>query len=90
MDPADHESLNCSELHGIYALGRLRALVALETVEDTDGPAEAETGMYYTAPDSEDAWNGYESIDGFPTLDEARAFIDVDREQVLEHIRASD
>lgn len=88
VDPADHEALECSELHGVYALGRLWALVALGTVDDADDPGEGETWMYYTAPDSEDAWNGYESIDGFPTLDEAKAFIDDDRDQVLEHIRA--
>ena len=60
--PADHDTLESREVHGVYALGRLWAVVALK--DDEDG----ETWMHYTAPDPEDAWNGYESIDGFATL----------------------
>lgn len=79
----DHESLDSREVHGVYAHGRLWAVVAL--TDDADG----ETWMYYTAPDPEDAWNGYESIDTFTTLDAAKESIDGSRDEVLRLIRES-
>lgn len=82
VDPAEHPNLEAEELHGAFALGELWALVALIQDEE-DGP----TWLYYTAPDPEDSWVGYESIDGFATLDEAKASVDSSRDEILAYIR---
>lgn len=84
LDPAEHPSLEAKELHGVYALGELWALAAL--VDDGDGPSWS----YYNAPDPEDAWNGYECIDGYKGLDDVKAAIDDGREEALKFIRERD
>ncbi len=84
VDPAEHPNLEAKEVHGVYALGQLWALVAL--VPDGE---DSLVWMHYTAPDPEDAWNGYEAIDGFATLDEAKLSVDASRDESLAYLRLS-
>lgn len=87
LEPEEHEILRSSDIHGVYALGQLWAVIALLQPDDEGDSGQGRVWMYYTAPDPEDAWNGYEPIEGFATLEEAKEAVDADREQVLQQLR---
>ena len=84
VNPADHPNVEAKEMYGVYALGQLWALVAL--VPDDEA---GNVWMHYTAPDPEDSWTGYEAIDGFTTLDEAKESVDASRDESLAYLRKS-
>ena len=83
-DPANHAHLGSREIHGLYARGRLWAVIVL--TDESDGP----TRWHFTAPDEEDAWVGYEGIDSFDTLEAAKASIDAERDETLKYLRESE
>lgn len=83
-DPAAHPILDVSQVHGLYVLGQLWAIVALKEADDSDDQVD---WQYWTAPDPDDGWSGYEHIDGFETLEAAQASIAEDREEILQIVR---
>lgn len=85
LPPGDYENLECTEIHGVFALGQLWAVLAL--IKDDESEDSTAQWVHYTAPDPEDAWNGYESIDSYSTLEEGQAQIDTMRDEVLSYLR---
>ncbi len=80
-DPSAHPNLESKDIHGVYALDKLWAIVAF--IEEDDGPA----WVHYTGPDPEDAWNGYEAIESFSTLEAAKSNVDESRAETLTYLR---
>ena len=85
-DPADFSTLDAIEIHGVYALGELSGLVVKELL-DTDGESETVWTYYSVYSLEREGFGGYESIDGFNSLEEAKAFGDASRNEIVSMIR---
>jgi hypothetical protein len=87
-DEETHSHRGLTQVHGLYVLGQLWAIVGLQEPDEDDGEREA-PWQYLIAPDPEVDWIGYEHIDGYETLEEAQASIEKERQQILSITRDS-
>ena len=84
-DLAAFPELAAEQVHAAYALGELVSVIVLEPdEEDSDGPS----WLYYSVISKErEGFGGYEPIDSFASLDEAKAFAEEMKDDLKAMVR---
>lgn len=86
---SDYESLDALEAHAVYALGEKSGVIVKSV--DQDDPENPVVWTYYSVYSQErEGFTGYEAIDGFSSLDEAKAFGDSMKAEILLVLRRED
>ena len=84
----EFDTIEAREIHGVYAVGELVGLIALRDPDEFDDPEDGPAYQFYLVMTAErEGFNGYEHLDGFATLEEAKAFGDAMREEIVTMIR---
>lgn len=83
-EPTAFEGIDGSEFHAVYALGELCGVIARLTDEDAEDAPWAYFSVYSV---DREGFGGFEHIDSFESLDEAKGFGDEDRDAILAMIR---
>lgn len=84
-DPAAFADLDAQQVHAAYALGELVSVIILEPDEDN---SDGSSWLYYSVLSKErEGFGGYEPINSFASLDEAKSFAEEMKEDLVAMVR---
>lgn len=83
-DPTEFDTLGAREVHGLYARGELVSLIALSDPDEFDDSDTAPSYHYYMVMTTErEGFNGYENLDSFDTLADAKSYGETMRNEIM-------
>jgi hypothetical protein len=84
---SDFESLDATEVHGVYALGELSCVIALKPADKSEDEDAPYWDFYMVLSQEREGFGGFEPIDSFETLELAKAYGDEMRVEMIAMVR---